>query len=178
MARLPDLSALTINGTGRYLLFEFPMQGIPPGAEQVIFQLVLNETIPVLAHPERNLSVLGNETVLEPLLRSGTLLQVNAGSLEGRFGRRVRKCALSLLKKGIVHFIGSDAHNASDRPVRLSPAVSIAAEAVGPQAARVLVEEHPRCVIEGRPLPEPAFSIPRNGPESLLGKIWRGFTGK
>jgi len=178
MERVTEHPALTINGTGRYLLYEFPMQGIPPGAEQIIFHLMMNGTIPVLAHPERNLSVLGDETVLEPLLHSGTLLQINAGSLEGRFGRRVKKCALSLLKKGTVHFIGSDAHNAADRPVRLSPAVSIAAEVVGPQAAQALVDEHPRCVLAGRSLPEPALSMPRAGPESLLGKIWRGFTGK
>jgi protein-tyrosine phosphatase len=178
LERSADFPALTINGTGRYLLYEFSMQGIPPGAEQIIFQTVMHGTIPILAHPERNLSVLGDETVLEPLLHSGTLLQVNAGSLEGQFGRRVRKCALSLLKKGTVHFIGSDAHNATDRPVRLSPAVDIAAEVVGPQAAQALVDDHPRCVLDGRPLPELALSLPRDGSGSLLGKIWRGFTGK
>jgi len=178
MEPMPEHIALTINGTGRYLLYEFPMQGIPHGAEQIIFRLVINGTIPILAHPERNLSVLSDETVLEPLLHSGTLLQINAGSLEGRFGRRVKKCALSLLKKGMVHFIGSDAHNAVDRPVRLSSAVSLAAESIGSQAARALVNAHPRCVLEGKPLPEPALSMPREESESLLGKIWRGFTGK
>jgi protein-tyrosine phosphatase len=178
MVRMPEHLALTVNGPGRYLLYEFPMQGIPPGAEQIVFQLMMNGTIPILAHPERNLSVLGDETVLEPLVHSGTLLQINAGSLEGHFGRRVKKCALSLLRKGMVHFIGSDAHNAVDRPVRLSPAVSLAAEVIGSQAAQALVDDHPRCVIDGQPLPEPALSIPRNGSESLLGKIWRGFTGK
>jgi len=178
MERLTGHPDLTINGTGRYLLYEFPMQGIPPGADEILFRLVMNGLIPILAHPERNLSVLGDENVLEPLLHAGTLLQINAGSLEGLFGRRVKKCALSLLKKGRAHFIGSDAHNAIDRPVRLSPAVSIAAEVIGPQAAQALVDDHPRCVLDGQPLPEPALSIPRGGSDSLLGKIWRGFTGK
>jgi protein-tyrosine phosphatase len=178
MGLLSGHSGLTINGTGRYLLYEFPMQGIPPGADEILFQLNISGMIPILAHPERNLSVLRDETVLEPLLKSGTLLQINAGSLEGRFGRQVRKCALSLLKKGMAHFIGSDAHNAADRPVRLSPAVSIAAEVIGPRAARALVDDHPRCVLEGQTLPRPALSMPRQGTENLLGKIWRGFTGR
>jgi len=190
LERFQDYPALTVNGTGRYLLCEFPMQGIPPGADRVIFQVIMNGIIPILAHPERNLSVLRDETVLEPMLHSGALLQINAGSLEGQFGRRVKKCALSLLKKGTVHFIGSDAHNASSRPVRLSPAVDIAAQVVGPRVARALVDDHPRCVLMGQALPESvvfaprdeAGSLPENLPEnlseSLLGKIWKGFTGK
>jgi protein-tyrosine phosphatase len=182
MERMLDYPALTINGTGRYLLCEFPMQGIPPGADRALFGLVMNGMIPILAHPERNFSVLRDEAVVEPLLHSGALQQVNAGSLEGHFGRKVKKCALSLLKKGMVHFIGSDAHSVFDRPVRLSPAVDVAAAVVGPQMARALVDDHPRCVLMGQPLPEPALSVPRNGTESRsesrLGKIWRGFTGK
>ncbi len=186
LERFLDYPSLTVNGTGRYLLCEFPMPGIPPGADRVIFQLIMSGIIPILAHPERNFSVLRDETVLEPMLHSGALLQINAGSLEGQFGRRVKKCALSLLKKGTVHLIGSDAHNASSRPVRLSPAVDIAAGVVGPRAARALVDDHPRCILMGRPLPESAVcgsrdetgGLSENPSESLLGKIWKGFTGK
>jgi protein-tyrosine phosphatase len=178
MEPMLDYPALTVNGTGRYLLCEFPMQSIPPNADQTIFHLVMNGTIPILAHPERNLSVLKDETVLEPMLRCGALLQINAGSLEGQFGRRVKKSALSLLSKGMVHFIGSDAHSAVKRPVRLSSAVEIAAQTIGPQGAHVLVDDHPRYALMGEPLPSPMLSISRNEPESLFGKIWKGFTGK
>jgi protein-tyrosine phosphatase len=36
-----------------YLLFDIPMQIIPPGLPETIFQLVRRKIIPILAHPER-----------------------------------------------------------------------------------------------------------------------------
>jgi protein-tyrosine phosphatase len=172
-----DYPALSINGTGRYLLIEFPMQGIPQGAENVIFNLVMSGLVPIVAHPERNLSVLKDEDALEPFVHSGALLQVNAGSLEGHFGRRVKKCAHSLLRKGLVHLIGSDAHDAVNRPIRLRPAVEIASGIIGQEAAQALVSRHPRCILSGQPLPVSGPADSGNLQRNLLKKIWRGISG-
>lgn len=169
---------LSLNGTGKYLLIEFPMQGIPPKADKIIFKLVMGGIVPIIAHPERNLSVLRNEAVLEPFIHSGALLQVNAGSLEGRFGKAVRKTALSLLKKGFVQLIGSDAHNATDRPVRLTAAVENAAEVIGSHRAKLLVTDNPEKILAGEP-PWADTTAPLVREESgLLQKVWRGITGK
>lgn len=169
---------LTLNGTGKYLLVEFPMQGIPPGAEKTSFQLITHGIVPIVAHPERSLSVLRNESTLYPFIRSGALIQVNAGSLEGKFGKQVKKTALSLLKRGFVHLIGSDAHNSADRPVSLRRAVEIAAQVIGHEQAQLLVTANPEIILEGKPFPAKR-SLPSQREETgLLGKMWRGITGK
>jgi len=169
---------LTLNGTGKYLLMEFPMQGIPPGAEKIVFNLIMGGIIPIVAHPERNFSVLRNEAALEPIVHTGALIQMNAGSLEGQFGKQVKKTALSLLKKGLVHLIGSDAHNAADRPVSLRRAVESAAQAVGQEEAQLLVTANPERVLAGEPLLINRLLPPEPLGAGFLRKMWRGMVGK
>lgn len=169
---------LTLNGTGKYLLLEFPMQGIPPGAENMIFDLVMGGVIPILAHPERNFSVLKDEAVLQPIVRMGALIQVNAGSLEGQFGRQVKKTALSLLKRGLVQLLGSDAHNALDRSIELKGAVECAAQVVGSDIAQLLVTANPERILAGEALSSHHPLPPEPPRGSFLHKVWRGMTGK
>jgi protein-tyrosine phosphatase len=178
MGKIQDFPSLTLNGTGKYLLIEFPMQGIPEGAEQVIFDLIMAGVIPIVAHPERNLSVLRDESVLESMVWAGALCQANAGSLEGEFGRQVKRTALSLLKREMIHFIGSDAHDAADRPVSLRKAVESAAEVIGQERALALVTANPAKVLMGYPLPTRDLLPTKPQERGLLRKVWRGVTGK
>jgi protein-tyrosine phosphatase len=178
MEKILGFPRLTLNGTGKYILLEFPMQGIPAGAESIIFDLIMGGGVPIVAHPERNLSVLKDEAVLQPIVRMGALIQVNAGSLEGQFGKQVKKTALSLLKKGLVQLVGSDAHNALDRAIQLRGAVESAAQVVGPDIAQLLVTANPERILAGEALPS-YHPLPPESPRSgLLHKVWRGMTGK
>lgn len=169
---------LTLNGTGKYLLIEFPMGGFPPGVEKTIFNLVMSGVVPIVAHPERSLSVLRDETALEPIVRMGALVQVNAGSLEGQFGKQVKKTTISLLKKGLVHLIGSDAHNAVDRPVSLEAAVQGAAQVIGQEKARLLVTANPEKILAGEALPTDYLSPSAAQEGGFLRKVWQGITNK
>jgi protein-tyrosine phosphatase len=178
MEKILAFPRLTLNGTGKYLLLEFPMQGIPPGAEKIIFGLVMGGVIPIVAHPERNFSVLKDETVLQPIIRMGTLIQVNAGSLEGQFGRQVKKTALSLLKRGLVQLVGSDAHNALDRSIELRGAVESAAQVVGSDIAQLLVTTNPERILAGEALSSHRPLPPEPPRDRFLHKVWRGMTGK
>jgi protein-tyrosine phosphatase len=178
LEKILDFPRLTLNGMGKYLLIELPMQEIPPGAERVIFNLIMAGIIPIVAHPERNFSVLKNEANLQPIIRAGALIQVNAGSLEGQFGRGPKRTALSLLGKGLVQLIGSDAHNATNRPVELAGAVENAARVVGQEKARLMVTAYPERILAGEPLP-PDHPLPAEpSRDNLLHKVWRGITGK
>lgn len=178
MEKILAFPRLTLNGMGKYLLMEFPMQTIPPGAEKIIFNLVIGGIVPIVAHPERNFSVLRNEAILNPIVHSGALLQVNAGSLEGQFGKPVKKTALSLLRKGLVQIIGSDAHNAADRPVSLQKAVEIAAQVIGQEQARLLVTVNPQKILAGEPLLTNRLPSPQPPENGFLHKVWRDITGK
>jgi protein-tyrosine phosphatase len=57
-----------------------------------------------------------------------------------------------MLNEGYVHFVASDAHDLVNRPPRLDAARDLLAGQFDEEYADLLVEVHPRAVIEGRPL--------------------------
>ncbi|WP_366922152.1 hypothetical protein MFMK1_002593 [Metallumcola ferriviriculae] len=123
----------------KYLLVEFPFQEIPPYADKVIFEIMLQGIIPVIAHPERNGGIIAYPNCLVKLLDKGVLTQVNGGSLLGCFGQEVGSCAKKLVKHGMVHFLSSDAHSDKRRTPLLSEAVDKLKEIAGADtAARLL----------------------------------------
>jgi protein-tyrosine phosphatase len=141
-----------INGEN-YLLVEFPHSFLPGNAAETIFNCVTTGLTPIIAHPERNASVLERPDRLRNLIRAGALLQITGGSLLGDFGAQSKACAQYLLKMGLVSFLASDAHSSSYRRPELSAAVGAAARFIGAEAARDLVWANPRAVISGQPLP-------------------------
>lgn len=122
--RLREGRLLTLNDRQTHLLVELPLGDWPSYTEQVLFELRLAGVTPVLAHPERSRAVIDDPTRLERVVTQGALVQVNAGSLTGQFGRRVQRCAEEMVKRGLVHFLGSDAHSCGQR----NPSLAEAAE--------------------------------------------------
>jgi len=150
LRQLDGKKVTTIGDGGKCLLLEFPFQGIPCGAEKVLFQMITRGMIPIISHPERNLDVGRNPRRYHEMIRMGCLGQVTAMSLTGGFGPGVRRVAEQLLTKGLVHLIASDAHSTDGRPPVLSKAVRAAARIVGQEEARKMVTEYPRALLEGR----------------------------
>jgi len=149
---METVSQLTLNGTGRYLLVELPMQDVPPYVHEVLFRLALKGISPVLAHPERNLKILTHPEVLETFVRQDVLLQVNADSLTGRYGPRVEELSERLLAAGVVQLLASDGHRAGLRPVSLKVGLQRAMGLLGANEAKKLVEENPLKIINGESL--------------------------
>lgn len=85
----------TINDGGRYVLLELPMLEYPLFAQDVLFRLQLQGLAPILAHPERNRVLAADPTRPRELVRRGILVQMNAGSLLGQYGRQVQRAALA-----------------------------------------------------------------------------------
>jgi len=52
-----------------------------------------------------------------------------------------------------VHFLASDAHNVTSRPLRLKEAFDLVANTRGEDVARALLVENPLAAFEGRPIP-------------------------
>ncbi len=110
---------------------------------------------PILTHPERNRVLQQNVSELERWVAGGCLLQVTAQSLTGDFGRKARSCAFELLRRGLVDFVASDAHDTKNRPPRLDAACALVAEEFGRERAQRLFQINPAAVLAGEPLPEP-----------------------
>ncbi len=117
----PDVMALchhrffSLDRSGRYVLMELPLGQFPLGTDRLIYDLRLEGITPVIAHPERSLVKTDQLQQVEGLVRQGALMQINAGSILGKFGRLARRMSERLLELGLAHAVASDAHDVQDR---------------------------------------------------------------
>lgn len=175
---------LTLADAGTHLLVELPFAAWPPYAEQVVFELQLVGITPVIAHPERCQPAAADPRRLCALVERGALVQLNAGSLTGRFGRRAQDFAWHLISCGCAHFVGSDAHNPSDRAPGLLEAARALRGALGDEGAGLLLRQNAENLLSGRPVQPPRVSceLPSGGVETARGarkglaRLW-GFWG-
>ena len=140
----------TLNDT-RYLLFEPPHHVAPPRLEESVFNLMAAGIVPVLTHPERLSWIDDNYAVFGRLVHAGTLMQITAGSVTGRFGRRPKYWAERMLDEGQVHLLATDAHHIDKRPPLLAEARDAAAKRLGDAEAIHLVLTRPRGILDNVP---------------------------
>lgn len=125
--RMADLNALRIEGT-KLLLLEMPMSSWTEYMVRELIEMSGRSSIKVvLAHVERYMA-LQKQSVWNRLLESGILMQVNASFFTSFVSKRK---ALSLLREGSVHFVGSDSHNMSSRPPRVGKAFEVIQKKLG-----------------------------------------------
>jgi protein-tyrosine phosphatase len=136
-----------------YLLVEFNDFSIPPSMDQTLHELHLAGLRPIVTHPERNPILRAQPERLRKWVRTGCYVQITAGSLVGVFGPAAKEVAWSWLDEGLVHFVASDAHNTTRRPLKLRFALDAIAEQYGEQKARALLIENPMAAFAGEPLP-------------------------
>jgi len=141
----------TINGR-TYLLVEFPGLLSLHAVDESLAYLLSAGIRPVLAHPERtSLFRRGWKRVTE-WVRNGCLVQITAHSLLGHFGPEARKFSCELLRRNLVHFVGSDAHDCDKRPPLLKEAYRYVARHHGEQRAAQLFIRNPAAAVAGRSL--------------------------
>jgi protein-tyrosine phosphatase len=110
----------------RYLLIEVTSLDIPYYFEDTLRFLNKQNIHCIWAHPERNIAVQDNWKLVLELQQVGNLtIQITAGSILGDYGRKAKKTAWKLLKKNMVDYVASDAHNAKSRPFQLEPALIV-----------------------------------------------------
>ncbi len=107
---ISDNPLLTI-GNGKYMLIEFSTNIFPQNYEEEFYKLQVKGITPIIAHPERYRFVQNDIKILQMWLDRGFVVQVDAGSLIGHFGKNTKKIAIQMLNSGLFHIIGSDAHN-------------------------------------------------------------------
>jgi len=154
---------MTVGDGGKYLMVELSEDVMPPQVEEMLFRLQLMEIRPILSHPERNLEVQENPSVLLRMVRAGNLVQITAASVTGEFGGRAEKCAVELLKAGLAHLVASDAHSPDHRPPGLSRARAVVERMIGEESARVIFEDRPEKIVAGVSVDVPAPVEPRLG---------------
>ncbi len=169
--------ALTLNDT-RYFLLEPPHHILPPYLEDYTFQLRSAGYVPVITHPERLSWIEGHYDFIKRLVYSGNLMQVTAGSLMGRFGRRPRYWAERLVEEGFCHLLASDAHNTEQRSPKMSDARELLARKLGNAEATNIVLNRPQAILHDvgfDELPPPQQDRPHTPKTSTWHKLTRRF---
>jgi protein-tyrosine phosphatase len=136
-----------------YLLVEFAEFSIPPSLDQALHEMQLAGLNPIITHPERNPLIRAQPERLFRWLQLGCYVQLTAQSLSGRFGKAAQEISQEWLDAGAVHFLASDAHNVTSRPLRLKETFDELAESRGEELANALLVENPMAAFEGAPLP-------------------------
>jgi len=136
-----------------YLLVEFPDFGIPRNISESFHEMVVAGMVPIITHPERNLTLMQKPEKIADWLQIGCLVQVTAGSVIGRFGKGPQRIARLLLDRRWVHVIATDAHNTTSRPPVLSDAAKFLHQHYGEEEAQRLCVGNPRAIYFGEPLP-------------------------
>lgn len=138
----------------RWLLLEAPYHGFGRDFTAAAGELRARGFACVVAHPERALGVLEDDcAALRAEVGAGTVLQLNAGSLDGRHGIDARRAALELIGR-FPCVISSDAHGRRRRPALAAGLRSAITLGVRHDAAHRLVDAGPRALLnDGLRLP-------------------------
>lgn len=154
MTRASELDDQELNrlrlGGGPWLLLEPPFSPAITGFGAVVGELHGKGHRIVLAHPERCPAFHRDPQALEALMNAGVLTSITAGSLLGRFGGQVRRFTMSLIDRGWVHNVASDAHDTHGRPPGMASELS---EAHLGDLADWLTHAVPEAILAGADIP-------------------------
>lgn len=159
----------------RYFLFEPPHHVAPPRLDQAVLATMAAGYMPIITHPERLSWIESHFETMKSLAAAGAWMQLTAGSITGRFGKRPQYWSERMLDEGLVHLIATDAHNLRHRKPLLSEAVDLVATRLGDDAARDMVLTRPRLVLKNAdPAASPALAG-ASKPEIRFGALRRLF---
>lgn len=131
MSYSEELRAMAIEGTD-CLLVEMPMSKWTAQMYRELERIQANLGLtPIIAHVDRYLGRFRDYGIPKRLAELPVYVQANA---EFFLDRRTAPKALSMLKKGRIHFLGSDCHNMTDRPPVLGDAAALIRRRLGDDA--------------------------------------------
>lgn len=155
-----DLSDVRLRLAGTsFVLIEWPRLHVPPGTVRVLRGIADQGYHPVIAHPERYANMIHTPDITAAWRAAGALLQVNYGSIVGRYGAEARTVALRILSDGHADYLASDFHGQSTLKIYRTEAWTALQERDAGVALDMLCRVNPSRLLEGQqPLPVPPVS--------------------
>lgn len=98
----------------KYLLYELPFGIMPLDLDDTLIKIISGGIVPVIAHPERDWYFVSSMKNFQGLLGTGCLVQVDAASIVGVYGSKIKEFTKNIIKQNLVHFVASDAHQSMD----------------------------------------------------------------
>lgn len=102
-------------GTSGYYLLEPSFTDSAEALFLCLDQLLEQGWKIILAHPERIPALRGMVTSLGEVVRQGLRIQINIGSLVGKFGIESKQAGFNFIERDCVHYLASDAHGIESR---------------------------------------------------------------
>jgi protein-tyrosine phosphatase len=147
--RYIEYGGLPLINDKNFLLLELPPYIVPPVKvlEHLVNNLRTKGIIPIFSHPERNMPITRDPSIISRLVRCGALFQLTAMSITE--GGNTAKTALNMIGKGYIHVVASDAHDSQRRPPLLSRCYEYVSKKIGRDLANWLFIENPHKIIHG-----------------------------
>ncbi len=175
----PDLSDPRLRlDRGSVVLVEWPGLQCPPGTERVLEHLVESGVQPLVAHPERYRGHERNVALVGRWRDAGAWLQVNYGSLVGRYGPQARERALRLLERGWVDCLASDFHARPHLRLYMRETRELFTELGFGEQWALLAGENPGRILDGEaPVPVAPLQL-STGVLERIRKVLGGFRAR
>lgn len=134
----------------RYVLCEFSSLSTASFIRERCAQMISRCLVPVIAHVERYPALMNDKNLMRELSESGCLMQVNAGSLLGKEGLRVKHTCRKLLEEGLIDLVASDCHDLKHRPPLMGECARWMEKKLGRTQARRILRDNPQMILDNR----------------------------
>ena len=94
-----------------FVLVEMSYLSAPINLYDILFEIIVNDYIPTLAHPERYIFFHKEFDKYYKLKKVGCLFQLNLLSATGYYGDHIKAITDKLIEKNLIDFVGSDIHS-------------------------------------------------------------------
>lgn len=155
-------------GNSNYVLFELSMKNKISNLKNIIYSLLENGYIPIIAHPERYKFVQDNPNYLIELIELGVYFQANFASIIGFYGKEAQSTVKLLLKNNMIHFLGSDVHRENTIYTKMSEILKELKKVISEDKLNELTEINPRLVLENK-------KIYVDNPIEIKKSFWKKF---
>lgn len=135
-----------------YLLVEFGFGEDPAYVNRILRELCELKVIPVIAHAERYEFVQDRPELVAQWRRAGYPVQINKGSFQGKFGKRIAEMAYYLLDHYLVSVVASDAHGPYQRTPYMADLYEELLLEYPEKYLEIIFTENPRRICENKPV--------------------------
>lgn len=135
-------------GGTRCVLAEFSERSDANTIQNRCYELLSHGYQPIIAHAERYPAIRKNLSFLEQLVDMGNYIQMNADSIVGNDGLGMKWYCKNVMKRDLLHFVGSDAHNIRDRKPAMGKCAEYMEKVMGKAYMEKILIENPREMIE------------------------------
>ncbi|HEX2947236.1 MAG TPA: CpsB/CapC family capsule biosynthesis tyrosine phosphatase [Clostridia bacterium] len=131
-----------------YVLIELPVTGFPKHIDSILYRILGEGRIPVLAHAERYEQVQSDPEILYHFIQMGCFIQVNSASITGESGRRLQETSREIFSEGIGHLVATDMHSDQWRAPRLRDSYEVIKGWLGEERAFKIFETNPEAILK------------------------------